>query len=175
MGTQPTTPESRSRAADARDEQATTRDAAAALRDEAADLRDRQSGARDDTTIDSRLALRRELTDLAAELDTVLERLRSRDEAEPPFGDVQMASVVERTLGVIATLRDGLDALDDNRIAATSDRRLAARDRELSVRDRQDAEADRGAARQDRDDDEADEEQREIQGEIDRSRSSRGS
>jgi hypothetical protein len=173
MGEQPVTRAGRSRAADARDERATIRDTAAGVRDDAADLRDRQAGGRDDRTIDRRLALRRDLTGLAAALDTALERLRSRDQAEPPFGDVQMASLLERTLGVIATLRDELDALDDGRIAAAGDRRFAERDRERSAHDRQYAASDRGAAQRDRDDDEADEEQREVQAEIDRSRASR--
>jgi hypothetical protein len=173
MGKQPVTRAGRSRAADARDQRATIRDTAAGLRDDAADLRDRQAGGRDDQTIDRRLALRRQLTDLAAALDTALERLRGRDPAEPPFGDVQMASLLERTLGVIATLRDELAAWDDCGSAAGGHRRLAQRDRERSAHDRQHAAADRGAAQRDRDDDEADEEQREIQAEIDRSRSSR--
>jgi hypothetical protein len=172
MGERPTTRASRRGAADARDERATVRDSAAGLRDEAADRRDRRASSRDDRTIDSRLALRRELTDLAAEVDTLLERLRSRDEAEPRSGDVQMASVLERTRAVIAILRDELDALDDNRIAAVGDRRLSRRDRERSAHDRQDAADDRGAAQRDRDDERGDEEQREIQAEIDRSRSS---
>jgi hypothetical protein len=172
MGKQPTTRESRGRAADARDERARFRDSTARCRDDAADLRDRQAHARDDQTIDRRLALRRELTDLAAALDTVLDHFRNRDETEPPFGDVHIASLLERTLGVIATLRDELDASDDDRIASAGDRQFAHRDRERSADDRQDAAGDRGATQRDRNDEDADEEQREIQAEIDRSRAS---
>lgn len=173
MGRQPTTRESRGRAADARNERARFRDTTARWRDDAADLRDRQAGARDDKTIDRRLALRQELTDLAAALDTLLDRFRNRDETEPPFGDVQITSVLERTLGVIATLRDELDASDDGRIASAGERQFAHRDRERSADDRQHAASDRGATQRDRHDEDADEEQREIQAEIDRSGASR--
>ena len=107
--------------------------------------------------------LRRELTDLTAALTTVLDRLRSHGEAEPSFGDVDMASVIERTLGVITSLGDELDALDDDRITASGVRQRAQRDRARSAGDRQQAADDRGAAQRDRDDEEGDAEQREIQ------------